>query len=221
MSQSEIFLNGEADNWYQRNQAALDGSAGHSSSSVYLDIDYLCQTLHSFKSGISNALEIGCCNGAKLERICERLECSGRGIDPSGLAVSEGNQRLAGRNIQLNVGTASRLPYDTSSFDLVYFGFCLYLQDRQYLLAAFSEADRVLRSGGFLAITDFDPMTRHAKPYHHKTGVFSFKQDYAQIVTATGLYSLAYKHSFSHHQNFFEQDSDERVSTQILYKERS
>ena len=163
--------------------------------------------------------KIGCSNGAKLEQICALLGAKGQGIDPSKQAVDEGNRRLSGSGAQLQVGTASRLPFDGRSFDFVYFGFCLYLLDRQDLLAAMAEADRVLKFGGFLAITDFDPIHRHKRAYRHKDGVSSFKQDYAKMFTESGLYYLVSKNSFSHRQAFFDTDGDERVSTTLLFKE--
>jgi ubiquinone/menaquinone biosynthesis C-methylase UbiE len=175
--------------------------------------------LSPFKSKVSSVLEIGCSNGAKLEQICGLLDAKGQGIDPSQRAVDEGNGRLSGSGVELHVGTASRLPFDRGAFDVVYFGFCFYLLDRQDLFAAMAEADRVLKSGGFLAITDFDPIHRHKRPYHHKDGVFSFKQDYSRIFIESGLYCLVSQNSFSHRQPFFDADGNERVSTTLLFKE--
>jgi ubiquinone/menaquinone biosynthesis C-methylase UbiE len=176
--------------------------------------------LAPFKDKIGSILEIGCSNGVNLERMCELLGATGRGIDPSELAVTEGNLKFAsGGRIQLHTGTASSLPFETQSFDFVFFGFCLYLLDRSEMFAAIAEADRVLKNGGFLAITDFDPIHRLKRPYHHKDGVFSFKQDYSELFTASGLYYLVGKISFSHRQQFFDVDGNERVSTSLLYKE--
>ncbi len=213
MKQSAIFLDGEGDNYFSRNRAALDASRGAS------EILWLAQALSPFQDKIDSVLEIGCSNFAKLEQICRLLDAMGQGIDPSKQAVDEGNRRLSGKTARLQVGTASRLPFEESSFDFVYFGFCLYLLDRQDLFAAVAEADRVLKSGGFLAITDFDPIHRHKRPYRHKDGVFSFKQDYSKVFIESGLYYLVSKNSFSHRQLFFDADGDERVSTTLLFKE--
>ncbi len=213
MNQSAIFLGGEGDNYFRRNKAAIEVSSTAS------EIAWLGHALSPFKSKMSSVLEIGCSNGAKLEQICGLLDAKGQGIDPSKQAVDEGNQRLSGSRVHLHVGAASRLPFDRGTFDFVYFGFCLYLLDRQDLFAATAEADRVLKSGGFLAITDFDPIRRHKRPYHHKEGVFSFKQDYSRSFTESGLYYLVSKNSFSHRQLFFDVDGDERVSTTLLFKE--
>jgi len=213
MDQSAIFLEGEGDNYFLRNKAALEVRT------VANEIAWLGQALSPFKGKVNSVLEIGCSNGAKLEQVCALLDAQGQGIDPSKQAVDEGNHRLQGSGAQLHVGTASRLPFESVSFDLVYFGFCLYLLDRQDLLTAMAEADRVLKFGGFLAITDFDPIHRHKRPYHHKEGVFSFKQDYAKVFTESGLYYLVSKNSFSHRQSFFDADGNERVSTTLLFKE--
>jgi len=213
MNQSAIFLEGEGDNYFRRNKAALDvrNEAG--------EIVWLGHELSPFKDKVNSVLEIGCSNGAKLEQICGLLDAQGRGVDSSKQAVDEGNSRLAAKQIQLHVGTASTLPFASLSFDFAYFGFCLYLLDRQNLFAALAEADRVLKFGGFLAITDFDPIHRHKRPYHHKEGVFSFKQDYSKCFTESGLYYLVSKNSFSHRQPFFDLDGNERVSTTLLFKE--
>jgi ubiquinone/menaquinone biosynthesis C-methylase UbiE len=213
MDQSAVFLEGEGDNYFLRNKAALDVKSGAT------EINWLGQALTPFKGKINSILEIGCSNGAKLEQICGLLDAKGQGIDPSKQAVDEGNRRLSGSGVGLQVGTASRLPFDRGAFDFVYFGFCLYLLDRQDLFSAAAEADRVLKFGGFLAITDFDPIHRHKRAYHHKDGVFSYKQDYSQIFTGSGLYYLVAKSSFSHRQPFFDTDGNERVSTTLLFKE--
>jgi ubiquinone/menaquinone biosynthesis C-methylase UbiE len=161
MKQSAIFLEREGDNYFLRNKAALEVRVGAG------EIIWLGHALSPFKDKVDNILEIGCSNGAKLEQICGLLDAKGQGIDPSKQAVDEGNRRLSGKGTQLHVGTASRLPFDSLSFDFVYFGFCLYLLDRQDLFAAMAEADGVLKFGGFLAITDFDPIHRHKRPYRH------------------------------------------------------
>jgi SAM-dependent methyltransferase len=217
-SQNSIFKDGEADSWYSRNKEVLNdlGSAG---SQLPLDIENLSRNLDPFKNYINRILEIGCSSGKKLETLCRMLDASGHGIEPSALAVEEGNSRMKDSQIQLVCGTADELPFESGSFDLVYFGFCLYLVDRQTLLKSLAEADRVLRAGGFLAITDFDPGRMYKRPYVHQEGLFSYKQDYSKFYTDSGLYYLVSKCSFSHRKDFFDHESDERVSLSLLFKE--
>ncbi len=218
-SQDDIFRAGEADLWYARNKTLLSGQGSSKDLPAY-DIQLLSTWLGPHRDDIRRILEIGCCNGMKLQTLCERLNATGEGIEPSGLAVADGNERMNGAPARLTCGTAEQLPFDSDSFDLVYFGFCLYLLDRRSLLQALSEADRVLKPSGFLAITDFDPGAMHKRPYSHREGIFSYKQDYARFYTESGLYYLVSKQSFSHRQNYFDLVGDERVSLSLLYKEQ-
>jgi len=215
-NQSKIFVETEGDAYYLRNKSAL------ARNDQFFCEDLLCQTLAPFQAEVKQILEIGCATGQKVQYLCQHFNASGVGVDPSAQAVADGNQRLstAGtQNVLLQVSTANSLPFEKHRFDLVYFGFCLYLVDRDDLFSAIAEADRVLRPGGFLAIVDFDPAQRHKRPYHHREGVFSYKQQYAHLFTASGHYYLVSKHSISHRGHHFSKDSDERVSLCILYKE--
>ncbi len=216
-NQSTTFKDGEADEWFLRNKSALNSCASETSKG-FPEIDWLGSELAPFASATNSILEIGCSNGAKLESLCKILGARGHGIDPSSLAVMEGNARLA-EGVLLCTGTASSLPFETESFDFVYFGFCLYLLDRHDLFKAIAEADRVLKCGGFLAVTDFDPIHRQKRPHHHKDGVFSYKQDYSKLFTSGGNYYLVSKKSYSLKQSFFDSDGGERVSTTLLFKE--
>jgi ubiquinone/menaquinone biosynthesis C-methylase UbiE len=138
------------------------------------------------------------------------------------MAVKNGNDRDRRANTTLVVGTGDKLPPHVcpdSSFDIVFFAFCLYLIDRDKLIQSLSEADRVLKPGGFLVVTDFDPGSNYKKVYSHFEGIFSYKQDYASFYTRSGLYYLVGKRAFSHRAQSFDEMPDERISTSILYKE--
>jgi ubiquinone/menaquinone biosynthesis C-methylase UbiE len=122
--------------------------------------------------------------------------------------------------VTLVQGTGDSLPFAEASFDVVNFAFCLYLFDRNTLLKSLAEADRVLKPGGYMVITDFDPGTQRKRAYSHFPGLFSYKQNYGDLYTSTGVYYLVGKKSFSHHSPVFNTDANERVSTQMLYKEK-
>lgn len=216
-NQSSIFLESEADEWYERNRQGLASKEKH------YDIDTIKRVLYPFKHNINSILEIGCSNGAKLGPLCNFFDATGRGVDPSSLAVKEGNELLSKRerDISLHVSTACSLPFQKNAFDLVYFGFCLYLIEPDSLYKAIAEADRVLKAGGFLVVHDFDPGKRYKREYHHKPGLFSYKNAYSEILTAGGYYYLVAKDSFSHQGSTlsFAIDNDDRVSVCVLYKE--
>jgi ubiquinone/menaquinone biosynthesis C-methylase UbiE len=210
-NQSQVFLDGEGDNWFKRNESEI------TIQNIFYETDIIKRVLENYKDNIKNILEIGCSNGAKLFNLCSYFNAEGFGVDPSEAAVQSGGKKYT--RLKLSVSTASQIPYEDHKFDLVYFGFCLYLIDRNDVLKAVAEADRVLKNGGFLAILDFDPKKRTKRSYSHKPGIFSFKTSYADFFTASGHYYLVAKESFSHGGRHFTTDSDERVSVSILYKE--
>ena len=210
-SQSKVFLEGEGDGWFERNKGTVDVK------SIFLGIDTIKRALQFRKHELKKILEVGCGNGAKLFDLCSYFNAKGFGIDPSAAAIENGKERYEG--LQLSVSIASNLPYDDDSFDLLYFGYCLCLVDRNDVLKAVAEADRVLKKGGFLAILDFDPRQRYKRDYHHRPGLFTYKTSHADFFTASGHYYLLAKESSSHNANHFSVDSDERMSVSILYKE--
>lgn len=174
-----------------------------------------------FRSKVQNILEIGCGSGEKLAKLTEYFEASGFGLDPSQMAINKAKDVAQYNNSKLNfeVGLATDLPYQDEMFDFVFFGFCLYLVPPSETYKAIMEANRVLKYGGFVAILDFDYGSLKVNPYRHATGVFSYKNNYSQIFTSSGYYSLVNKWSFNHAGNYFTQDRDERISIEILYKE--
>lgn len=212
--QTREFLAGEGDAWFARNAAALAQKAG------FVEMDLLLAELGPFRDRIDTLLEVGCGDGHKTALLARAFDARGCGVDPSQQAIARGR---AGDALQppldLRVGTASRLDWPDASFDLVYFGFCLYLVGRTELLQVVAEADRVLKPGGFLAILDFDPALRHRRRYHHRPGLFSYKNDYASVFAASGHYHLFAKRSFSHSGAHFAPDPAERVALSFLYKE--
>ena len=102
---------------------------------------------------------------------------------------------------------------------MVVFGFCLYLIDRKDLFQSISEADRVLKDGGLLAIIDFDPSKPYKNLYSHKQGIKSYKNNYSDIFLSSGHYALMDKHSYSHEGSTFHETVDERVSISLLFKQ--
>jgi ubiquinone/menaquinone biosynthesis C-methylase UbiE len=175
------------------------------------------ETLAKFIRPGQRILEIGCGSGANLAHLGKQvgqLDC--HGIEPSAQAVEAGGRRYPA--VQVCVGSADALPYADVNFDVVYFGFCLYLIDRELLFRAAAEADRVLKDSGFLGIIDFDPTVPRKRAYRHLQGVYSYKMNYAGLFQASGHYQLVAKTSYSHSQDQFHPDPAERVATTVLSK---
>ena len=214
-TQKSIFINGEGDAWYRRNQHALNSHTDRPTTRM------LIETLKPLAEGIDTILEVGCGSGVELERLCRDLNAHGIGIEPSPEAVRSGNDRIGNSDIsiKIHVGAADALTCADESIDLLYFGFCLYLVDRKDIMMAFAEAHRVLKPGGFVAILDFEPAQTHRRAYVHHDGVYSYKQDYSRILLASEMYTSVAKYGLSHRQEHFDFEPDERISLTVLHKE--
>lgn len=205
MNQKEEFLKSEGDNYFLR-------TAGYAS---YQEWEFLEKYVKYIKKE-DKILEIGCSSGAKLDYFYKKIGCEGHGIDPSPKAIEEGKNKYP--HLKLQVGTADALSFPDNYFDFVIFGFCLYLVDRQLLSRAVAEADRVLKDGGFLGITDFDAKIPKKRPYRHLPGIYSYKMDYAAPFLALPHFSLIYKYFDSLSGNGLNCDISQRVVSVILYK---
>jgi SAM-dependent methyltransferase len=177
-SQKEVFLESEGDAWYARNQEYLRGTGQ----------DVVLTTLQEVGISPTSVLEIGCANGYRVAGICDQFGARGFGIEPSSKAVADGRSRYP--SLSLDIGTADRLPFGDSQFDLVIFGFCLYLVDPRLHLRCVAEADRVLADGGLLAVYDFiEPVPFHNQ-YAHLEGVRSHKMEFSRYFLASPAYRL-------------------------------
>ena len=214
-SQSQIFENSEGNAWYTRNPKSNQITGNEQ------ELDFIYSTLDPFRDQLSSILEIGCGGGAKLEALSKHFQASGFGIDPSVVAIKDATKRCStiGSGLNFQTGLATDLPYDDGQFDLVFFGFCLYLVPPREIFRAVAEADRVLRNGGFLVILDFDYGSLKVNPYKHASSVFSFKNNYSELFTSSNYYHLVSKWSFSHFSMSFVSDKDERVAIEVLFKE--
>ena len=73
------------------------------------------------------------------------------GIDPSKKAIKIAQEL----GINAKVGTAEKLPFIDKEFDLIIFGFCLYLCDTNDLFKIAYEANRVSKVESWISIIDF------------------------------------------------------------------
>jgi len=182
VKQSEIFLRSEGDGFHRRNQRVF-AELGSGSQD-----DQVIQCLRTLALKPKRILEIGCSNGWRLDLIRRELGAECFGVDPSSEAVSQGAASYP--DVTLTTGTAERLPYKAGSFELVVFGFCLYLCDRQDLFVIAAEADRVLADGGYMIILDFYPPLPYRNRYKHVDGLFCYKMDYAAMFLWNPAYAL-------------------------------
>lgn len=210
MKQKEIFLQSEGDAWFTRNQQGV-------ATRELPDDDALLREIIDFlpvNTKGPKVLEVGCGDGTRLAWLKDNLHADCYGIEPSVQAVAT----ACAKGINVQQGTADVLPFDNQSFDIVIFGFCLYLCDREDLFRIANEANRVLRMPGWLMMMDFYSPIPQARAYHHRPGVQSYKMDYRTLFTWHPDYECM-THKVRHHSEMGYTDApDEWVAVSVLRK---
>jgi SAM-dependent methyltransferase len=188
MLQRDIFLQGEGNAWLERNRDKL---GQHDPVSELIQAQGIKPTA---------VLEIGCADGWRLEKLKAKFGCHAWGIDPAGAA---GRMASGVGGVK---GTADDLScFSGYAFDLVIFGFCLYLCDPCDYFRIVAESDRALADGGHLIIHDFDvafPWAAYRRPYRHKDGVYSHHFDFVRLWLAHPAYRMMR----------YKRDGEERAS---------
>ena len=175
MKQSEIMMESEGDRWFGRNRENLGQR------------DPVSEAIDSCGLLPRMVLEIGSSNGWRLEKLRARYGCTVMGVEPSMNACQKAR-------VPTYQATADGLPMQSGLFDLVIYGFCLYLADPADWLKITAESDRVLKPGGHLIVHDFDARVPFARNYEHREGMLAYHVDFSKLWLANPLYSLALRH---------------------------
>lgn len=209
MKQSEIFLAGEGDNWFKRNHEYLQ-KKDFTEDSVFNAVKEIIKS----EGKKLKILEVGCGEAKRLEYLKNTFNVEVFGVEPSSLAVSHAKEN--GVNCQL--GTADNLPFEDNYFDIVIFGFCLYLCDEEDLFKISQESDRVSKRQSWTIINDFYAKTPIKNKYHHKEGVHSRKMDFSSLFSWNPNYTCFYNRIFHHDTQEFTDEQQNWVATSVLRK---
>ena len=217
----KMYLQMEGDAYFERNLEAQKVNGATKGVRLFDDF-VMCQVDGGgYVTKDKKVLEVGCCYGYNLAYLESRYDFKCYGIEPSKKAVSYGNQIFKDKII-IKQGTADELTFEDNFFDVVIVGTCLCQVDRILLANTLTEIDRVLRNGGFLVINDFDTPFPCRRDNRHNTATPVFKDNYGEMFLHRPYnYSLVEKRTYDFGGSLaFPVDVQERVSTQILYKEK-
>jgi trans-aconitate methyltransferase len=177
LSQRAIFWGGEGDQWYLRNRDAP------------FRPEIVAPLLRLDLPKEPTIIEIGCGDGFYISLLQKSFNAHAIGLDVSDMAIKAAKE--AHPNVHFIRSSAHYVNAHTA--DLIVFGFCLYVVDRDYLFDLVSRTDITLNQGGYLAIHDFDPPYPQKVPYHHKEGIFTYKMDYSKLWLANPAYEFVSK----------------------------
>jgi len=152
--------------------------------------------------------------GERLNYIGNSINCSISGVDPSLDAINQCKLN----NIDAIVGTADSLAYKDNSFDIVIFGFCLYLCDRDDLFRISMETDRVLNKEGWMIIQDFFAKSSVQNEYHHTSGIKAYKMDYKTLFTWHPDYTCYQTKVYHHDNQVFTDSLTDWAETSVIRK---
>lgn len=171
----EYFLKKGGDDYFYRNKDKI----------IDFKNELLTKTiLENLNNKIANVLEVGCGDASRLfylSKIYKKINFFG--VDPSSAA-------LKNKKIFLKKATADKLPYKKNFFDIIIYGFCLYLTDNQDLIKIIFEADRVLKKNGIIIILDFYSKKIKYNKFSHKKGHFVRKMDYSKLFSWCPNYKI-------------------------------
>ena len=198
IKQKDIFLNGEGDSWYERNKE------NQKNLEILNKFKFEILSLPIPNKKDIKVLEIGCGQGRFLNLLKQNREWQFYGIDPSKKAID------FAKNIGINafIGTADEIPFSDDTFDLIIFGFCLYLVDKKDLFKIAFEAHRTSKEKSWISILDFWSKGYTKNKYKHSSGIYSNKYDLPKMFTWHPSYVIV-DHKLRHHDDFSHTDKNE------------
>ena len=173
--QKDLFLESEGDAWFKRNEKSF--SKNFRDMKVHnATLSYLLSLPIANNKNI-NLIEIGCGEGSLLSHIRKERHWNLYGIDPSKEAIQKANKV----GINASVGTADNLSFKENTFDIILFGFCLYLCDINDLFKIANQTNRIAKKKAWIIIVDFWSDEFRKVPYKHLEGVYSSKYDFSKM----------------------------------------
>jgi len=211
IDQGTLFVRSEGDAWFDRNQAALERFDP--------ERDLVLRLIDLYELQPRRVLEIGASPGVRLASVAERYGAMVVAVEPSAAAVAFGRTRFPA--VRFVRGRADAIGLGRP-FDLVIVHYVFHWIDRAALLRSVAEIDRLVTDGGCLIIGDFHAPHPTMVPYHHlpDQDVYTFKQNYAAVFTASGLYHLvaAFQSDYASGRLMTDVPGDARGGVSLLRK---
>ncbi len=209
--QGNVFIRSEADRYFERNKSAL--------TSADWSLDLPLRLIDLYKLQPRSVVEVGAANGFRVATIAERFGARVVAVEPSAQAIADGKRRFP--DVQFIQSLANEIPLQ-ERFDLAIVNFVLHWVARDTLLKSVAEIDRLVVDGGFLIVGDFAATNQLRVKYHHLPNqeVYTYKQNYAAVFLASGIYHMVAAVTSGHAATFVSADTSEheRIGAWLLQK---
>ena len=204
-NRKEDLPEGEGDAWFRRNKGPCI------KENESLDSDRIANLLEGLPLPEGPETTVFGWMRPRLRRLVKRKQRVERSRNRSD-AINE----LKERGHQGFVGTADMLPVADKSIDLLIYGFCIYLCDREDLFQIAAEAHRVLKPNSWLAILDFWSPYHRKNEYHHKEGLNSYKYNTPLMFDWHPSYVVMDHYIRHHSKRNYTDEAQEWVSATVL-----
>jgi ubiquinone/menaquinone biosynthesis C-methylase UbiE len=167
--------------WYERNRGK------------FLDekTDPIMRAIRRMKYPPKKVLEFGCSDGYRLQWIHDLYAAKVTGCEISSDVVQKGKGLHP--DVELWACSVSEFERNTGSFDLIIFGFCLYLVDVDVLFRVATNTDLMLKNKGSIIVWDYMPEKDHLfRRYLHNYRVNEHHQDFRKMFTWHPYYKQVY-----------------------------
>jgi len=195
-------------NWFYRNKKNIINQN---------DDEHINELIRINNLKAKNILEIGCSNGYKLIQYKELLKSNNCfGVDLSKEAILDGKKRY--KNLKLLNLSSLDINKIKLNFDLIICGFFLYQLDRNLIFQQFDLIYKKLNKNGYLLIRDFDPLFKHTNTDFNNKKLRTFKMNYDNLLTESGLFELIYKIKYKMKTRDKKKFKSDKVSYSLFRK---
>ncbi len=211
IKQTQIFLDNEADEMFRRTVDLL--------TSKTIKEDRIYQPVRKILPDVKGKkiLEVGCGNGYRLNWF-KKDGAIVNGVEPSLQAIQDGVKRYNfDSSVLIHSDAYSYFKTLNDKFDVIIFGFCIYLIPPEEIPTVVMQTINALNDGGLIVIYDFDSPPQRQN-YHHQEGLYSYKARFDEYFTWFPCLRLLYKHSEGYHRDVSEGNPKDDCALSIIRK---
>jgi ubiquinone/menaquinone biosynthesis C-methylase UbiE len=207
-SQEDIFIKREADAFYERNFSRLSVPVPKNHNVI--------KSIKNIKLPKSASfIDLGGGTGAVTAGI-KKSQPSWKAtvLEPSKKAIKLGSKIFPWIDF-VNGSLTQKKDMPKKTYDLVIISMVFSWIDRSLLSQAIANVDNLVKPKGYILIHDFYTPFPHANSYHHKEGLFTYKQDYALPFLSLNTYTEVCRNLGKDANSSFDKDDQYDATTMV------